>query len=349
MNTCRDRARSSRSRRASTWRRTAAGSATAPCVTWRPAAPSSCRTPASAPTFPSGKGCWPSPTSRGPWRGRNGSPGTTRLTAAPRALSRKSHFDSDTRAVPLPRGSGDRVLSGGTGGRQRGGKNPTRRELVLTGAFLLALTAAFAGDRGPVVQAAVGRRDRPTVEPAAAGAGGEQETVFNHTEDACSPIDIPDAPARAFRDAEGQVHLIASHYVTRAMVGPSLDAVRHDCRRVMVSDLDGDPARFDDREWITAPYTRTAARSTRSSTTSTRAQPPRSVSIRGLPEVLVQLDHAGPVDRRGPHLHARRAAAPPGRVGAVPLRARCRPLRPVPAQQHRPRDRAAPRRASTTR
>ena len=79
--------------------------------------------------------------------------------------------------------------------------------------------------------------------------------MFDYTEDACSPIDIPDAPARAFRDADGQVHLIASHYVTRAMVGPSLDTVRHDCRRLMVSDLDGDPARFDDREWITAPYT----------------------------------------------------------------------------------------------
>jgi hypothetical protein len=83
----------------------------------------------------------------------------------------------------------------------------------------------------------------------------QEETVFDFTEDGCSPIDIPDAPARAFRDAEGQVHLIASHYVTRAMVGPTLDAVRHDCRRVMVSDLDGDPARFDDREWLAAPYT----------------------------------------------------------------------------------------------
>jgi hypothetical protein len=31
--------------------------------------------------------------------------------------------------------------------------------------------------------------------------------------------------------------------------------VRRDCRRLMVSDYDGDPARFDDREWLTAPYT----------------------------------------------------------------------------------------------
>ena len=34
-----------------------------------------------------------------------------------------------------------------------------------------------------------------------------------------------------------------------------MDTVRHDWRRVRVSDPDDDPARFDDREWITAPYT----------------------------------------------------------------------------------------------
>jgi hypothetical protein len=125
----------------------------------------------------------------------------------------------------------------------------------MTAAFLLAMTAAF------VTIAVLSYRvlwetetDPPSNLPPLALVS-EEERVFDYTEDACSPIDIPDAPARAFRDADGQVHLIASHYVTRAMVGPSLDTVRHDCRRVMVSDLDGDPARFDDREWITAPYT----------------------------------------------------------------------------------------------
>ena len=125
---------------------------------------------------------------------------------------------------------------------------------MLTGAFLLALTAGFLALA--VLSYTLLWEDETTppsnLPPLA--LVGEQETVFNYTEDACSPIDIPDAPARAFRDAAGQVHLIASHYVTRAMVGPSLDAARHDCRRVMVSDLDGDPARF-----------------TRSCTTSTRA------------------------------------------------------------------------------
>jgi hypothetical protein len=128
--------------------------------------------------------------------------------------------------------------------------------LVLTGAFLLALTAGFLALAVLSYRLLWEDETTPPSNLPPLALVGEQETVFNHTEDACSPIDIPDAPARAFRDVAGQVHLIASHYVTRAMVGPSLDTVRHDCRRVMVSDLDGDPARFDDREWITAPYTR---------------------------------------------------------------------------------------------
>jgi hypothetical protein len=34
--------------------------------------------------------------------------------------------------------------------------------------------------------------------------------------------DIPDANPRAFRDWRGEVHLIATHFVARAMRGPSL-------------------------------------------------------------------------------------------------------------------------------
>lgn len=133
----------------------------------------------------------------------------------------------------------------------------TRREVAVTGAFLLALTGIFVAiavlSYNWLQGDAVNDQRRSKLPPLA--LVGPEQTMFDYTEDACSPIDMPDAPARAFRDAAGQVHLIASHYVTRAMVGPTLDEVRHDCRRVMVSALDADPARFDDREWITAPYT----------------------------------------------------------------------------------------------
>jgi len=84
---------------------------------------------------------------------------------------------------------------------------------------------------------------------------GPEEIVFDWSYDACEPEDIPDLPARAFRDADGQVHLISSHLQGRAKVGSSLDSVTHQCDLIMTSDHDGDPANFNDNEWIAATYT----------------------------------------------------------------------------------------------
>jgi hypothetical protein len=84
---------------------------------------------------------------------------------------------------------------------------------------------------------------------------GPEETVFDWSRQGCTSNDFPDAPARAFRGADGQVHLIASHYVTRAEVGSNLDSVEHRCDRVFVSKFDGDPAQFSDRQWLTSLYT----------------------------------------------------------------------------------------------
>jgi hypothetical protein len=85
---------------------------------------------------------------------------------------------------------------------------------------------------------------------------GPEEVVFDWSEEACRPRDIPDAPARAFRDFTGRVQLISSHHNTRTSVGPSLNRIRHSCRVVMSSRYDPDPAAFADREWIASPYTR---------------------------------------------------------------------------------------------
>jgi hypothetical protein len=84
---------------------------------------------------------------------------------------------------------------------------------------------------------------------------GPEQTVFDWSTMACEPLDIPDTPARAFRDSSGRVQLIASHFVVRRMIGPSLLDLRHDCRVVMRSHFDANPAAFEDREWIRAPYT----------------------------------------------------------------------------------------------
>jgi hypothetical protein len=84
---------------------------------------------------------------------------------------------------------------------------------------------------------------------------GTEETVFDWSQNACEGADIPDAPARAFRDASGRVQLISSHYVNRRMIGPDLNHLTRDCHVIMRSTLNPDPAKFDDREWIHSPYT----------------------------------------------------------------------------------------------
>ena len=67
---------------------------------------------------------------------------------------------------------------------------------------------------------------------------GPEQTVFDWSRDSCEPRDIPDAPARAFRDARGRVQLIASHYVNRREVGPDLDHLAHRCEVIMRSGYD---------------------------------------------------------------------------------------------------------------
>jgi hypothetical protein len=86
-------------------------------------------------------------------------------------------------------------------------------------------------------------------------ATGAEEIVFLHDRDACRPEDIPDAPARAFRDAAGRVHLFAPHFIDMSFVGPDLNSVKHDCRLSFQGAGADDPARFDDREWLTSFWT----------------------------------------------------------------------------------------------
>lgn len=84
---------------------------------------------------------------------------------------------------------------------------------------------------------------------------GLAETVFDRKTDACDGHDVPDAPARAFRDRDGKVAMFGMHHVNRALRGDSLDKVKLDCAVVLASGHNEDPALQDDYSWITATWT----------------------------------------------------------------------------------------------
>ncbi|MFO1152301.1 MAG: hypothetical protein U1E42_01370 [Rhodospirillales bacterium] len=84
---------------------------------------------------------------------------------------------------------------------------------------------------------------------------GPEEVVYSWQKDRCDDRFIPDAPARAFRDADGLVHLIAPHYPNWELVGTSLDRVRRRCHVLFEGSEDADSGRYDDRAWIEGTYT----------------------------------------------------------------------------------------------
>ncbi|RMD83861.1 MAG: hypothetical protein D6815_05500 [Candidatus Dadabacteria bacterium] len=84
---------------------------------------------------------------------------------------------------------------------------------------------------------------------------GPEETLFDWTTDRCEDYDVPDAPARAFRDTARLIHLVATHWTGRQMLGGTLDTLTHECSVIMDSHLDADPSMFNDKEWLHSFYT----------------------------------------------------------------------------------------------
>ena len=84
---------------------------------------------------------------------------------------------------------------------------------------------------------------------------GAPEPVFTWKAEACERWDVPDAPARAWRGADGDVRLLASHHRARLMAGPNLDTLARDCRVVFEAAHDPAPDHVNDVGWLAAPYT----------------------------------------------------------------------------------------------
>ena len=124
------------------------------------------------------------------------------------------------------------------------------RPLARPLARLLAVTLALSC--GPVPPPASAASEPPL---SALTLTGPERTLFSATRDACDGADVPDAPARAFHDASGQIALYGLHYRNRALRGPDFDHLKIDCRVVLDSGEKSDPALYDDRSWITATWT----------------------------------------------------------------------------------------------
>lgn len=89
---------------------------------------------------------------------------------------------------------------------------------------------------------------------------GAEEKVFDWSASKCEDNDIPDISARAFVDSNGKTQLLASHYDNYRMIGDNLASIRKDCASIMNSDLNTDASKFNDHEWIAAPYTLNGAK-----------------------------------------------------------------------------------------
>jgi hypothetical protein len=84
---------------------------------------------------------------------------------------------------------------------------------------------------------------------------GDEEVVFRWATDRCNDNDIPDAPARAFRDDRGHIRLAATHYDDRLFTMVDGKPKRVDCRLALDSPDDPDPSHYRDHRWIAATWT----------------------------------------------------------------------------------------------
>lgn len=91
--------------------------------------------------------------------------------------------------------------------------------------------------------------------PGSATTLGSASIIFDYSTANCNQLDIPDAPARAFRDASGKINLIATHYKNWRMTGSDFTSLTKDCNMIMDSHQSSNPSDFNNNEWIMSTYT----------------------------------------------------------------------------------------------
>ena len=83
---------------------------------------------------------------------------------------------------------------------------------------------------------------------------GPEATLYDPAISGCDANDIPDAPFRAFRDAGGGIVAFGLHFDNRRLIGPDLGQLKPDCRIVLESPGNPDPAAYADRSWVAAVH-----------------------------------------------------------------------------------------------
>lgn len=89
---------------------------------------------------------------------------------------------------------------------------------------------------------------------------GADQILFEGPRQGCDPNDIPDAPLRALRLADGRIAAFGLHFDNRRLVGNSFATLTIECPVVFRGTGDAAPERFDDRIWIAATHTRDGKR-----------------------------------------------------------------------------------------
>ena len=97
----------------------------------------------------------------------------------------------------------------------------------------------------------------PATLPVVEVHGGEATgaTVYDWSQEHCEDWDTPDAPLRAFRDAQGGVVAYASDSASRLFRGKSLLTLHHGCHSAFVSRKNPDPSAYADLGYVTATWT----------------------------------------------------------------------------------------------
>lgn len=100
-----------------------------------------------------------------------------------------------------------------------------------------------------------GRSFGAEAESAKLSVSGPQEMVFDWSTQACVKSHVPDAPARAFRDADGRVHMIASHNDNRRFSGSDLNHLQPECAVIYQAKKSNTLSQYDDMGWISGLWT----------------------------------------------------------------------------------------------